>query len=66
MGDYAKAIIDYDEALKANPDMAWSHYGRGIAKLRIGQKEAGEADLAKAKALDPKLHERAKKLGIAP
>ena len=66
MGDYAKAIMDYDEALKASPDMAWSHYGRGIAKLRLGQKEAGEADLAKAKALDPKLHERAKKLGIAP
>lgn len=66
MGDNARAIVDYDEALTADDKIAWSHYGRGIAKLRLGQKEAGDADLAKAKALDPDLLDRAKKLGITP
>lgn len=66
MGDFAKAIADYDEVLARDDTVAWSHYGRGIARLRLGQKEAGEADLAKAKSLDPSLAERAKKLGIAP
>lgn len=66
MGDYARAIVDYDEVLAANDKLAWSHYGRGIAKLRLGQKEAGGADLDKAKALDPDLPDAAKKLGITP
>ena len=65
-GDNARAIVDYDEALAANDKIAWSHYGRGVAKLRLGQKEAGEADLAKAKALDPDLPDRAKAVGIIP
>jgi tetratricopeptide (TPR) repeat protein len=66
MGDYARAIADYDEALAKNDKLAWSLYGRGIAKLRLGQKDAGEADIAKAKALQPDLPERAKKLGVTP
>lgn len=66
MGDYPHAIADYDEALAANDKIGWSHYGRGIAKLRLGQKEAGEADLAKAKALDADVPDQAKKLGIVP
>lgn len=66
MGDFAKALADYDEVLAKDDKVAWSHYGRGIARLRLGQKEAGEADLAKAKSLDPELPDRAKKLGIVP
>jgi tetratricopeptide (TPR) repeat protein len=66
MGDYAKAIADYDEVLAADHKIAWSFYGRGIAKLRLGQKEAGEADVKKAKELESELPEKAKKLGIAP
>jgi tetratricopeptide (TPR) repeat protein/predicted aspartyl protease len=66
MGDFAKAIADYDEAIAKNDKAAWSYYGRGLAKLRLGQKDAGEADLAKAKSLGPAGIERAKKLGIVP
>ncbi|WP_420137069.1 retroviral-like aspartic protease family protein [Sphingomonas sp.] len=66
MKDYPKAIADYDEALKGAPDLAWSHYGRGIARLHLGQKEAGEEDLATAHKLDPKLRAFAAKLAIMP
>jgi tetratricopeptide (TPR) repeat protein len=66
MGDFVKAVADYDEALAKDDAIAWSHYGRGIAELRLGRKEAGEADLAKARQLDPKLAAKATKLGITP
>jgi tetratricopeptide (TPR) repeat protein/predicted aspartyl protease len=66
MGDFVKAIADYDEALAKDDTMAWSHYGRGIAELRLGRKDAGEADLAKARQIDPKLAAKAAKLGITP
>lgn len=66
MGDNVHAIKDYDEVLAANSKLAWSLYGRGIAKLRLGQKDAGEADIAKAKEVEADLPARAKKLGITP
>jgi tetratricopeptide (TPR) repeat protein len=66
MGDYPRAIADYDEALAANGKIAWSLYGRGIAKLRLGQKDGGEADIAKAREVRPDLPEEAKKRGITP
>lgn len=66
VGDYAKAISDYNEALAANDKMAWSYYGRGIAKLKLGQKEGGEADIKKAKDLESDLPDKARRLGIVP
>jgi tetratricopeptide (TPR) repeat protein len=66
MGDYAKAIVDYNEVLAADDKVAWSYYGRGIAKLRLGQKESGESDLKKAKDIASELPDKAKKLGIVP
>jgi len=64
--EYARAIADYDAALAKRPNMGWSLYGRGIAKLKVGDKPGGEADLAAADKIAPKLAERAKGYGIAP
>lgn len=66
MGNYAQSLIDYDEALKRASDTAWTHYGRGVAELRLGRKAEGEADIAKAKSLDPDLEAEAKRRGIVP
>jgi len=66
MGDFVKAVADYDEALGKDDTMAWSHYGRGIAELRLGRKDAGEADMSRARQIDPKLAAKAAKLGITP
>lgn len=66
MGDYARAVADYDAALAKQPGLAWSLYGRGVAEERLGQKPAGEADIAKARAIDAEVPARAEKLGIAP
>jgi tetratricopeptide (TPR) repeat protein len=64
MGDYDKAIEDYDAALKANPKIAWSLYGRGLARRHKGLATAAEADLKAAAAIQPDIAERARKAGV--
>ena len=66
LGNLDRAIADYDAALAKVHDIAWSLYGRGLAKQRKGLKAEGDADIAAAVKLDAKLPERARKLGITP
>lgn len=47
------AIKDYDAALKLNPRLPDSLYGRGLAKLRLGDAEGAKADLFLAETLRP-------------
>jgi len=48
---YADAKADYDQALSAAPNLSPSLYGRGLARLALGD-AGGAEDLAKAKTLD--------------
>jgi hypothetical protein len=64
MGQIDDAIKDYDAALKADPKIAESLYGRGIAKMRKGDVAGGNADIASAKALNPNIVELMDKLGV--
>jgi predicted aspartyl protease len=66
LGDYDKAIEDYDAALKMNPQMPVALYGRGIAKVRKRKITEGEADMAKAEKMAPKIADLFAALGIAP
>ncbi|MEP6884757.1 MAG: aspartyl protease family protein [Gammaproteobacteria bacterium] len=66
LGDYAKAIDDYDASLKLAPTNAWSLYGRGVAKLRKKKTAEGEADIAAAEKLWPKAAEEFSRRGISP
>jgi tetratricopeptide (TPR) repeat protein len=54
-GQFGKAIADYDCALKTNPKRAGLLYGRGMAKLRGGDAAGGNADMAAAKEIDPRV-----------
>ena len=54
LGQYQRAIQDYDAALRADARLASSLYGRGVAKLKIGDRK-GEADISAAKAINPSL-----------
>ena len=64
MGDLAGAMADYDRVLAAQPAIAWSWFGRGLAKLRSGREEDGKADIAAAIRIDPGLPEKARKIGL--
>ena len=66
LGDYDKSIADYDASLKINPDNASALYGRGIDKLRKQREPEGQADIAQAIVLSPKIAQSFDLLGIAP
>ena len=51
--DYARAIADYDEALRLNPNDADALLYRGLDKQRLGDKAGGESDVAAAKRMNP-------------
>ncbi len=59
------AIRTFDQAISGAPGLASSLYGRGIARLRIGERRAGRADIAAARALEPGIVERFQTYGIA-
>jgi tetratricopeptide (TPR) repeat protein/predicted aspartyl protease len=66
LGDYAKAIKDFDTVLGLKPDDAMALYARGIAKLRSGSTAQGQNDLAAAKVQSAAVVERFAGYGIVP
>jgi Flp pilus assembly protein TadD len=57
MKDYARAIADYTEAFRLDPDYAETLMRRGIVRRLNGDKTGGDADVAAAKKIDPDLVE---------
>jgi tetratricopeptide (TPR) repeat protein/predicted aspartyl protease len=66
LGDYDKALKDYDAVLAAEPRNPWSLYGRGVAKVHKGMAAEGEADIAASKLVNPRVAEEAAKHGLIP
>jgi tetratricopeptide (TPR) repeat protein len=50
-GRYQDALADYDAAIMGSPQDSWSLYGRGIAKMRVGDSAGGQADIEASKAV---------------
>jgi tetratricopeptide (TPR) repeat protein len=65
LGDYRKSIEDYDGALRLNPKIAWSLYGRGVAELRLGLGAQGKADITAATAVDANIGTVVAKYGLS-
>ena len=56
-GRFRDAWDDYDAAVRARPDDPRAVYGRGTAALRLGRTVEGQADIARAAALNPTIAE---------
>ena len=65
-GDYDKSIVEYEASLKIDPKNAYALYGRGIDELRKQKAPEGQADIAQATALSPKVAENFSRYGILP
>ena len=48
-------VVSNDAALRINPRLTSSLYGRGLAKKRNGSIAEGDLDIANAKAMDPNI-----------
>jgi hypothetical protein len=66
MGDIDRAIADFDVALVKHPKHAHSLFARGVAKVRNGDQAGGDADIAAAKAIEPRIEEEYARYGVRP
>jgi hypothetical protein len=62
----ADALADYNSALEHNPQQASSLFGRGIAKLRNGDRTGGDNDIVTAKGIRATIAEEFRGYGITP
>jgi tetratricopeptide (TPR) repeat protein len=65
-GDFNAAIDDYDHALKLWAEYPQAMYGRGVAKIRGGDRTGGQADIDAAQKLKADVAAEEAKLGIKP
>ena len=57
MGQLDTAIDDYNSALQLEPKLASALYGRGLAKLKKGDKIGSDADISAAKKIQAKIED---------
>ena len=60
-----KAIVSFDDALTVNSSLANAWLGRGLSRIRLGDKRGGREDLLTAAALEPQRAELRSYLGKA-
>ena len=53
MGQHQRAIEDYDEVIRLDPQLALASYNRGSAYDDLGQYQRGSQDYDEAIRLDP-------------
>jgi Flp pilus assembly protein TadD len=53
-GQHERAISDFDEAIRPDPNGSIAFYNRGIVLRSLGQQARAAMDFAKARQLDPK------------
>lgn len=66
LGNFDKAIADYDGSLRMEPNKPGPLYGRGLAKLKKNQRAAGEADIAEAVKNGANVADEYKQIGLVP
>jgi tetratricopeptide (TPR) repeat protein len=52
-GELVPALTDYDVAIRQAPDNGFALYGRGVARIMIGQESSGRDDIARANQVAP-------------
>jgi predicted TPR repeat methyltransferase len=51
MGNFSAAAADYGAVLELDPKSARALFGRGVAKIKSGDRDAGMKDVGKARRL---------------
>jgi tetratricopeptide (TPR) repeat protein len=64
-GDLTDAVTSYDESIRLAPDFAPAYYNRGLLHRRLGNAQQADADLAKARKLNPQIETLARPTTVA-
>lgn len=65
-GHFRDALADYDAVLKEMPMNYYSLFGRGITKLRLGDRTGGNADITAAVSSEKGIKEEFAAYGVTP
>lgn len=66
MGDYRNAIKDCDAALADSPRDEGALFMRGVSRIKSSDLAGGNADIAAAKSISPKIADRYAEYGVTP
>ncbi|MGQ0584005.1 MAG: tetratricopeptide repeat protein [Reyranella sp.] len=58
LGDPALALNEYEAALQIDPNRAAALFGRGLARIGMGDAKGGEGDQAAARTLNPEVDQQ--------
>jgi tetratricopeptide (TPR) repeat protein len=64
LGDPALALHEYNAALDIDPNLAVSLYGRGLAKINLGDSRGGKLDQAAALTINPDVEREFSSYGL--
>lgn len=64
LGEYKKALSDFDRSIEVRPESATALYGRAMAREGLGQAEQSKADLAAARKLQHDIDHQAARSGL--
>jgi len=64
LGDGKQAVAEYDDVLEQDPNSALALFGRGLARLKLGDTAAGENDKHAAVAIDPEVADQFAAYGV--
>jgi Flp pilus assembly protein TadD len=64
MGQLGAAIDDYSAALRFDPKLASALYGRGLARLKNGDKAGSDADISAAKTIQARIGDDFRRYGV--
>jgi Tfp pilus assembly protein PilF len=64
LADPKQAIAEYDEVLAQDPNSALALFGRGLARVKLGDTAAGESDKQAAATIDPEVADQFTRYGV--
>lgn len=64
LGKNKNALSDFDRSIELRPGNAWTLYGRGLAKTRLGDAAQGDADLVAARTLQADIDRNIAQAGL--
>ena len=66
LGQYSRALVDFNTAFGLDPNNLGAIFGRGVAKAKLGDVASGRADMDQAQGMNPGIAATMTRFGVSP